>query len=142
MKFKDFIINDKNANSFMNEASTDKNGFLKAMQASATFKEIKKICNKYGYDLTFAYPTLTGIRHDIEPKSKSRYEPRFYMMIENPRSDKVTFSIQTTSYGALDVNEPEAWEFLEKFSNCANMLKELSKVDFSKLPKIEDFQTA
>ena len=94
-------------------------------------KKIKQIAAKYGYVAgeTFLY-WYGGIHCSVVPKDRGGYHPSVY--IDSDIKD-VKFRIQTTSYGAISLEDYS--EFLKGCEAAYNMVKEINKLDLTKLAK-------
>lgn len=131
------------------ESKGDKkmNKQFNAMRENATFKEMAKICEKYGYELNRAFLRKLGsINQKVveigikekEGKDICNFTPRVYYSNEfilDSNIDEYFFEIQTTSYGALKKEEYK--EFLQAQQNAIQLVEELEKLDLSTLYTIE-----
>ena len=106
-----------------------------------TVSEMEEICKKHGYALYYAYNNqfkkdgkLYITVSIIDPENK-RLRPGVF----GPSCDaKVEYKVQTSSYGSLKESEYE--EYVGYCQDALAMIKELSKVDHSKLPIVTDYE--
>ena len=71
---------------------------------------------------------------NIYAKGNSRFKPKVYFDLDMDGDlNKSKWEIQTTSYGSL--GEKEYAEFLKCCTDAYNMIKEIGKVDLTKLPQ-------
>lgn len=108
--------------------------FKQEIRNNPVNKKIKQIANKYGYNAgeTFLY-WYGGIHCTITSKDYNDYHPDVYVDNDLSDSETIEFSIQTVSYGSLNLDEYS--EFISCCNDAYNMMQELSKLNFSKLAK-------
>jgi hypothetical protein len=112
----------------------DWQSFKKMVQGDPTNKKIKSIASKYGYVSDECYMRSWGEPYiQIRSKNRDDYHPEIYFRSDYFGKKVNKFEIQTTSYGSLD--EKEYAEYIKCCNDAFNMIKELSKVDLSKLIK-------
>lgn len=120
-----------------NEA-IDWEAFKKVVINDPTNKKIQSIASKYGYNADNSYMRSWGDPYvQLSSKDRNDFHPQIYFNDGyagiNKAKNSWKFEIQTTSYGSLDEKEYE--KFLKCCQDAYNMIKELSKVDLSKLPQ-------
>ena len=111
--------------------------FMTNVMKDSNAKKFLSICKKYGYDCHYPFQPKYG---SIEIKAiPSKLKPAF-VFVESFKDDgdfsKVKITFDTVSYGRLYGKDLE--DFVKEINNTFNMIKELEKFDFSKLPK-QDF---
>lgn len=125
--FKNFVVNE----------SED---FKTVFANNSAVKKIDSLCNKYGYKLYSAYNKKLQngedfIKINIRPvkdfHSEISFDDGYFFSNTKPH-----FTIQTTAYGALDLNDYE--KFLKGCNDSYNLVKELNKINLSELPIIEN----
>lgn len=116
----------------INEAvdPAEREEFRKRVANNPTNKKIQSIAKKYGYEAGQSYIYSWGDAN-IRIMRKKDFSPEIYYT--DSSSGKMEFKIQTTSYGAL--NEKQYETFLDGCQDAYNLVKELGKVDLSKLEK-------
>lgn len=124
------------------EGLQDDKNIKKEIENNPIAKKIKSIATKYGYEvsgLVFlrAYSQDSKYRSlnlNIRPKSRD-YHPDVYISDSIDKNgngiDNLEFSIQTTSYGSIEVDEYQ--EFLKSCEDAYKMMSEIKKLDLSKL---------
>lgn len=111
----------------------DWEAFKKLVKNDPTNKKLKSIANKYGYNADESYIRSWGEAYiQLRPKSDD-FHPEVYYRSDYFGKKVSMFEIQTTSYGSMGINEYE--KFMKACNDAYNMVKELQKVDLSKLPK-------
>ena len=102
------------------------------------FAEFAKEC---GYDIWHPFWKVNDLMLRITPDGSNRYSPSIYL--ENPdivnKLEKVTFTIQTSSYGELNMDEyMQFMEATEKAFRLANYLNSMSQWDLDNtFPNVE-----
>lgn len=107
-------------------------------------KQLAEICSKYGYALNYAvnkqykkggklYPMIA-----ISSVGDREFKPWIYFEDNAFGRDGRRFTAQTTSYGALGLNDYE--EFASNVNKAYKLLKELEEFDLNKLPVVTDFE--
>ena len=93
---KTFKINDSNRESQLAE--------IKHLTSS-----LREFANECGYEMEYPFWYNDGLRVMFEPKNGIDYLPTIYVENVDPfrKIDKTTFKIQTTSFGALNMDEYE-----------------------------------
>lgn len=103
-------------------------------------KQLAEICSKYGYALNYAvnkqykeggrlYPMIA-----ISSVGNREFKPWIYFFEDDERR----FTVQTTSYGALGLDDYE--KFAINVNKAYKLLKELEEFDLNKLPVVTDFE--
>lgn len=106
------------------------------MQSNPTYKKMADICKKYGYDLRSAFiGSHNSVIIEITSDRSNRYLPDIYFDGVSFGEVKNEFRVQTTSYGALDIEEH--MQFVSAVTNAHNMVVELGKTDFDSLYRLE-----
>lgn len=128
------VIIDSLASKRVDEAESYSD-FKKECMANPTWKEVNEICNKYEYrlaPLSYVDVDSKGVEtlyvRIITPRDS--YLPDIFVEQER-RTKKVEYRIQTTSHGALEINEYEY--FIEAVTNARDMVRELEKIDMFEL---------
>lgn len=84
---------------FLDEEDLKDTEFMNALKNELT--EAEKLCKKYGYDGEFWIDTTDySVNGDIYPR-KDEYQPKIYIRDRK----KFAIEVQTTSYGALPIDE-------------------------------------
>ena len=96
------------------------------------------IANKYGYRISSAYIQNKKVNINIYKNNTNRFSPEVCFNPVSFVNPKPEFRIQTVSYGSLNMEEYS--KFIEWVNNVYKMVKELEKVDTSKLPNLDDYQ--
>lgn len=105
-----------------NEELSDSD-FINAVEEELT--EGEKLCKKFGYDCDFYLDTSRGlIQCDVYPKKE--FYPKIYMDFNY---GEFNISIQTTSYGPLDLdNEVDGYfPFMNGVNNAYKFANELKR---------------
>ena len=116
------------------DEAVDWEAFKKVVINDPTNKKIKQIANKYGYEADQSYirswgePTI-----QIRSKNYNDMHPDIYYRSDHFGKKVSQFEIQTTSYGSMTTKEYET--FIKCCNDAYNMVKELEKLDLTKLPK-------
>ena len=108
------------------------------LAGQALVDEMRRICERYGYELYTAYnmqfseggklyPTLK-----VYPIDSKSYSPEIYYEDDDVFGNKPRFSIQTTSYGSLDIDEYA--KFIIDCRSAYQLVKDLEEIDLSLLP--------
>ena len=98
---------------FVKADKSNKDAVLK--EIAGMTKDMQKFANELGYELEHPFWQGGLLRLSISAKDRKSYNPKIY--VETGFFDnKIKFKIQTTSYGALDVNEYQ--KFLESAQNA------------------------
>jgi hypothetical protein len=128
------------------ESYGNRSNFRKDMTENSSFKEMSKICSKYGYFLRAAYNDRYTSGESVyttislcADESANEYLPEIYY--EDVGSSFVVkpvfeFRIQTTSYGSLGAEDYS--KFTKACTAAYNLVNELSKIDFSTLYTIDN----
>lgn len=115
----------------MTEAPNDRKEFVERAYNNDTYKKMKSICDKYGYELGLAYWANYGDAViNIKPSNVNKYIPEVYP----PQiyvGKQTPWKVNTTAYGALSLDEFA--KFVEGNKRAYNMIEELSKIDFTTL---------
>lgn len=115
----------------MTESGNDRKEFVKRSYDNATYKQMKSICDKYGYELGLAYwANYDDAVINIRPRGDNKYAPEVYP----PKAwmgKKEPWKVMTTSYGSLTIDEFD--KFVEGNNGAYDMIKELSRIDLSTL---------
>lgn len=115
----------------MNESDNDRKEFVKRAYNNSTYKQMKSICDKYGYELGLAYwANYDDAVVNIRPRGDNEYAPEVYPS-EAWTDKKEPWKVMTTSYGSLSIDEFE--KFNEANNRAYNMIKELSNIDLTTL---------
>lgn len=114
------------------EAASNGQKFVTRVHNNPTYKKMKSICDKYGYELGLAYWANYGDAVvNIRPRpGDDEYAPEVYP----PRRGwgrKTSWEIQTSSYGSLSIDEFE--KFQKANDRVYHMVKELSNIDITTL---------
>ena len=121
-----------------------KEEFIKAIDNNAITKQLKRVANKYGYELGGEwrpYITESGcISCGILPKDRSfrSFYPDINLNVSFSKTDenlksfyKYQWEMGTTSYGNLEGEELD--KYLEGIKKWVALYKELVKIDLYKL---------
>lgn len=104
--------------------------FVKRAYNNATYKQMKSICDRYGYELGLAYwANYNEARITIRPAG-DEYLPQVYPPTVRVGKEE-PWKVQTTSYGSLSIDEFD--KFVEDNKRAYDMIKELSKIDLTTL---------
>ena len=104
---------------FIDEEDYKDKDFMKSLEDELF--EAEKICKEYGYDADFYFdPTDYSVNGDIY-KRKDEYQPTIYIRDRK----KFDIEIQTTSYGALSLDD--YWNYFNDCENAFNLAKKLRK---------------
>ena len=108
----------------------DYNEYYNRMANNPTFKKMKAICEKYGYNLLEAYnskypsgrlvPSIT-----IRTVDRDSYHADIY------HSHRTGWEIQTTAVGSLDLEKYE--KYMKACQDSYEMVKELSDINLETL---------
>lgn len=111
--------------------------FLADMKSNPTYKKIESLCSKYKYKLYTAFNQKYGdsVMTRVSIRETERYQPEIYYQDKGFGSNEYEFKIQTTSYGALTLEEHA--EFLKHVTAAHELVAELSKLDFDSLLTME-----
>lgn len=115
----------------MTEAPVDRKEFIERAYNNDTYKKMKAICDKYGYELGLAYWANYGDAViNIKPSNVSKYipvvyPPQIYVGKDEP------WRVMTTSYGSLSIDEFA--KFVADNKRAYDMIEELSKIDLTTL---------
>lgn len=114
-----------------NEAASNRQEFVTRTHNNPTYKKMKSICDKYGYELCRAYWANYGDAVvNIRPCGDGKYAPEVYAPTERYGSTS-SWEIETVSYGSLSIDEFD--EFQEANDRAYHMVKELSNIDLTTL---------
>lgn len=107
--------------------------FIKKCQDNATWKKVNGICNKYGYRLSKdscvdVLPKGKLISMKIFSDKTNEYLPDIYFDHTRFGKEVMEFKIQTTSYGALTLEEHT--KYVEAATSANNLIKDLEGIDF------------
>ena len=109
----------------------------KKMIENPVYKKMDEICKRAGYRLSSAFISSGYINIDIRKGDRSdRYAPDIYWYDRKFGQDTQEFEIQTTSYGAMNLEEHT--KFLERVTAANTMVTELSKLDLTKLADLTE----
>lgn len=113
-----------------NNNVTARKEFIKRAYNNNTYKKMKSIGNKYGYDIGLAYyASYDDFSINISRgDNRGRFLPEVYPPSLYYKED---WKVQTTSYGSLSFDEFE--EFIKQQQNAFSMIKELKKLDLTTL---------
>lgn len=130
-------LNDTEPQVDVNEANEQEiktfNDFKKVIEKNPVNKKIQQIASKYGYVAGQSYMRWYGSANiHISPKNDD-FHPAIYYSDDDYGKFNPKFEIQTTSYGSLDSKEYA--DFLKGCTDAYNMVKELEKIDVTKLAK-------
>lgn len=106
--------------------------FVKKCQANATYKKIKSICNKYGYNRISdtIYVGKDGNVKYFNISSDDKLLPKLHYQ-HSSRSH----TIDTSGWGDMTLEEFQ--KLINGYSSTVKMLQELAKIDLDKLYHIE-----
>lgn len=111
----------------------DRAQMVRDMQNNATYKKAKSIVEKHGYEIDpHCYVTVypSGDKYIyFNVRGNNRYDPDIYY--RNQYDSDYEFAIQTTSYGALNLEDHS--KFIERVTEAHKMVEELSKLDMYSL---------
>ena len=115
------------------ESESDRAQMVRDMQNNTTYKKAKSIVEKHGYEIdphcyVTVYPSGDKYIH-FNVRGKDRYDPDIYY--NNQYESDYEFTIQTTSYGALNLEDHS--KFMERVTEAHKMVEELSKLDMYSL---------
>lgn len=107
----------------------DKNTDLREIvESNPTYKKIKSLCEKYNYRMKDGYKEKWDenskdeyLRLALIKNWQDEFQPEIYV-----RGEEQKLEIQTTSYGALDINEYK--EFLEKCEDAFELVEQINKL--------------
>ncbi len=115
----------------MTEAPVDRKEFIERAYNNDTYKKMKAICDKYGYELGLAYWANYGDAViNIKPSNVSKYIPEVYPPQIYVGKDE-PWRVMTTSYGSLSIDEFA--KFVADNKRAYDMIEELSKIDLTTL---------
>jgi hypothetical protein len=109
---------------------------LATIKNNPKFQKLDSICKKYGYMLHVAVKKSYGTVMEIVAPRENDYLPDIYFDGSSFQyGNNPGFSIQTTSYGALDINEYK--KYVAGVISAYKCVDELSKEDLNDLPEID-----
>lgn len=94
----------------------------------------RKDVKKFGYDVGASWFEKGLLRLDVTADDSREYQPTIYISREW-KSDKLSFKIQTTSFGSLDSVDYEKFLIACNMANSAVAF--LRHYDYSKFPEVE-----
>lgn len=105
--------------------ASDDNQARKEMLQYPLAQDIQNICNNYGYQLYYAYVDTDGLNLNVYATDRRSYHPEVYIETDW-RSHELTYKIQTTSYGSIELEE--YYTFLESCNDAYNMCQEIQQL--------------
>ena len=109
--------------------------FKKKAESNPTFRKMDSICKKHGYILEIAYKrkwsegTPAEVSIEIRPKDRMSLQPEIYY--QSHYGGAKNFEINPSAGGSMNLKDYE--DFMKKIQSAYDLVKELSKVDFSTL---------
>lgn len=111
---------------------SNKDEVLKKLHAETD--SFRKAVKKFGYDVGASWFEKGLLRLGVTADDSREYQPAIYISREW-KSDKLSFKIQTTSFGSLDSDEYE--EFINVCNMAYGAVSFMKSYDYSKFPEVE-----